>query len=179
MTSRASLLAALVLVATLSACTGSDRSSAGAASAPTTPAGAASLPATPTGNVSPAAPPASRAQVRDVAEALFLTPSKNIGCHLSRDGVRCDIGRRDWTPPPKPADCELDWGFGVYIVPGKPAAFVCTGDSLLGATKDTLPYGHVLRAGAFQCDSEYVALRCSNERTGHGFTLSVQDYTIF
>jgi hypothetical protein len=43
----------------------------------------------------------------------------------------------------------------------------------------TFPYGHALRAGEFLCDSESAALRCSNRRSGHGFTLAVESYTMF
>jgi hypothetical protein len=168
MTSRTSLLA-LVLVVTVSACTGTDGGRAGAPSPTPTAAG----------NAGPTVPSAPPAEIRDVSDAVFLTPSKNIGCHMSAFGVRCDIGHRNWTAPAKPADCELDWGNGVQLHLGDPAAVVCTGDSLLGATKDILPYGQALRAGDFRCDSEMTAMRCTNERTGHGFALSVQDYKLF
>jgi hypothetical protein len=169
MTSRTSLLVALVLVAAVSACTGSD---GGHARTPS-PAPTAS------GNAGRAVPAAPRPQIRDVQQAIFLSPSKNIGCDLSTFAVRCDIGRRDWTAPAKPADCEWDWGYGVYVQVGKPAVFTCASDSLLGATTDILPYGHALRAGDFLCDSESAAMRCTNERSGHGFMLSVQDYKLF
>ena len=174
MTPRISLLVALVLAAAVSACTGpgGDRSGTAAPSPTPTASGIAG----PGGRTAPSAAPA---QIRDVPQATFLTPSKNIGCDLSASAVRCDIGRRDWAAPTKPADCPLDWGNGVYLERGNPGAFVCAGDSLLGATKDILPYGHALRAGDFLCDSEDVAMRCTNERTGHGFTLSAQEYQLF
>jgi len=169
MTSRLSMLPALVLVAAVSACTGSGGGHAGTPSSPPTVAG----------NADPTVPSVAPPQIRDVSQAIFLSPSKNIGCDLSAFAVRCDIGRRAWTAPAKPADCELDWGNGVHLEPGKPAAFLCTGDSLLGATKDILGYGHALRAGDFLCDSESAAMRCRNERTGHGFTLSAENYTLY
>jgi Family of unknown function (DUF6636) len=108
-----------------------------------------------------------------------MTPSRNIGCDLSAIGVRCDIGRGDWTAPAKPADCDWDWGGGVYLERANRAVLTCASDSLLGATKDILPYGRALRAGDFLCYSESAAMRCTNQRTGHGFTLSVQDYKLF
>ena len=109
----------------------------------------------------------------------FLTPSKNIGCDLRAATVRCDIGHKSWTPPPKPADCRLDWGNGVYLDKTKVANFTCAGDTLLGAPAVVLAYGSAVRAGDFLCDSEVAALHCENEKTGHGFTLSVQDYNLF
>jgi hypothetical protein len=163
------MLPALVLVATVSACTGSDAGHAGTPSPPPTAAG----------NAGPTVPSVAPVQIRDVSQATFLSPSRNIGCDLSAFAVRCDIGRRAWAAPAKPADCDLDWGNGVRLELGNPAVFLCAGDSLLGATKDILGYGHALRAGDFRCDSESAAMRCRNERTGHGFTLSAEDYKLY
>ncbi len=56
------------------------------------------------------------ATARVVALRRFQTPTGNIACDLGGSdaavvgGVRCDIRDKTWVPPPKPADCELDWG---------------------------------------------------------------------
>ena len=57
----------------------------------------------------------------DVEFRHFASPSGNIACvitssgdsELVERGVRCDIDKRDWSPPPRPAGCELDYGHGV------------------------------------------------------------------
>jgi hypothetical protein len=168
MTSRLFLPVTLLLLGALSACTGSgDEQSA------------RSAPAASAGLGSRATPQAAAAGVRRVDELIFLTPSKNVGCDLRAATVRCDIGRKSWTPPPKPADCPLDWGNGVYLDRTKVATVSCVGDSLLGATSVVLGYGEAVRAGDILCDSEVAALHCESEKTGHGFTLSVQDYHLF
>jgi len=113
-----------------------------------------------------------------VDEAIFRTPSKNIACALTSKSVRCDIVNKSWQPPPKPADCQLDWGFGVFLENGQ-AGFLCAGDTVAGAATTTLAYGNALRSGVLLCDSESVALRCVDEKTGHGFTLAVAQYTLF
>jgi len=170
MTSRSLLPVALLLLGALSACTGSDRPR----NADRSPAPAANA------RLGDRVPSASAgAAVREVDRLIFLTPSRNIGCDLETATVRCDIGRRSWAPPSKPADCPLDWGNGVHMDKGGTATFVCAGDSLLGATSEVLPYGQAVRAGAILCDSEQAAMHCVNEKTGHGFTLSVQDYHLF
>jgi hypothetical protein len=166
MTSRISLLVTVVVLGALTACTPSHRGSSPSASAKA-------------GLGDRAFSSAAAVNIRTVDQAIFLTPSKNIGCELSPASVRCDIGNRDWTRPAKPADCALDYGNGLYLEKDKTAGFTCAGDSLLGATKDILEYGHALRAGDFLCDSESGALRCANQHSGHGFTLSVQSYTLF
>ncbi|GID98535.1 hypothetical protein Adi01nite_79470 [Amorphoplanes digitatis] len=113
-----------------------------------------------------------------VTEAEFVSPSGNIGCRVDKDGARCDIVKRSWQPPPAPADCELDWAGGVSVFKAEKAAFTCAGDTMMGA-KETLKYGSAVRAGDFTCGSDPKAIRCENTATGHGFTLSVQQYTLF
>ena len=58
------------------------------------------------------------------------------------------------------------------------ATFTCAGDTVLGA-KDKLGYGKSLRAGDFMCSSDSKAMRCENVTSGHGFTLSVEQYNLF
>jgi hypothetical protein len=116
--------------------------------------------------------------ISGVGEALFQTPSNNIICSLTRSAVRCDIVRKTWTPPPKPADCELDWGNGMYIEAGK-AGMTCTGDTLIGSAKETLDYGKGLRSGTVACESVSTGLTCRDEKSGRGFTLAVGRYSIF
>ena len=59
----------------------------------------------------------------------FTSPSGNVGCIVDSAYVRCDISERDWTPPPRPADCEFDYGQGISLSGGETAAFVCAGDT--------------------------------------------------
>ncbi len=157
-------LAALLLLGAVAGCTASG-AGRGSASSP--------LPSAHAGLGAPPSP-----TVTEVDEAIFRTPSKNIACALTSKSVRCDIIRKDWQPPPKPADCELDWGFGLFIQNGR-ANIICAGDSVIGAATRTLAYGNALRSGDLLCDSESVALRCIDEKTGHGFTLAVAQYGLF
>ncbi len=109
----------------------------------------------------------------------FTSPSGNIGCMLSDDLVRCDIAARNWSPPPRPADCPefTDYGQGILLHPTGPASFVCAGDTALGGGT-ALPYGQVQAGGGMSCNSEPSGMRCSNS-DGYGFTLSRQAYTLF
>ncbi|PRC46167.1 hypothetical protein C6A85_91455 [Mycobacterium sp. ITM-2017-0098] len=109
----------------------------------------------------------------------FTSPSRNIGCILADDLVRCDIAARDWTPPPRPADCPdfTDFGQGITLNPTGPATFVCAGDTTLGSGP-ALAYGQFHAGGGMSCTSEPTGMRCSNS-DGHGFALSRQGYTLF
>lgn len=108
------------------------------------------------------------------AFTMFSSPSGNIGCAISKaSGVRCDIRERGWSPPPKPASCELDWGQGLVVERRGRGSFVCAGDTVLGAQRP-LGYGDAIRRGRFRCKSLQSGMRCSNLRNGHGFKLSRQ-----
>jgi len=113
-----------------------------------------------------------------VSAANFVSPSGNIGCYLDKSGARCDIVRKNWQPPPAPADCDLDWGFGIAVDQAKEATFTCAGDTVLGG-KEKLAYGTSLRAGDFTCSSASKAMRCENTKSGHGFTLAIEQYNLF
>lgn len=119
------------------------------------------------------------AAVPAVASAgAFRSPTGNIGCFIDASGVRCDIGRRDWRPPRKPAACDLDFGQGVFVGRRHRAGYVCAGDTALGAGR-RLEYGASIRRGRFRCLSRRSGVRCDNLRTGHGFALSRQRVRLF
>ena len=160
-------LAGLGLAAVLAGCSGSGDGAGPSAPPAAANAGLGAAPAAPSVNVT-----------KKVTEAAFRTPSQNIGCYLTAEAARCDIVKKSWDPPPKPADCELDWGNGISVYQEQEAAFTCAGDTVLGAG-DVLDYGRSLQAGEFVCDSSSAAMRCSNVSSGHGFTLSVQQYQLF
>ncbi|WP_250001730.1 DUF6636 domain-containing protein [Actinoplanes sp. M2I2] len=157
---------ALALLGALSSCTPS-----GDDPKPRTPS---ALPSAKVGFGGPAAEPVPAAEVD---EAMFRTPSQNIACLLKPSEVRCDIVRKSWKAPAKPADCELAWGNGLAITGGR-ATFTCAGDTLVGTSDTTLEYGQALRAGTVRCESADAGLTCEDE-TGHGFTLASSRYTIF
>lgn len=107
----------------------------------------------------------------------FASPSGNIGCYIDLRTVRCDIAERDWEPPSPPARCDLDYGQGISLDAGGPAAFVCAGDTALGAG-DPLPYGQSIAAGLLRCESEESGMSCRDIETGRGFTLSKEGYEL-
>ncbi|AFM17000.1 hypothetical protein Mycch_2220 [Mycolicibacterium chubuense NBB4] len=108
----------------------------------------------------------------------FTSPSRNVGCMLDDDYVRCDIAERQWSPPPRPAGCPAVTGYGqgIELQATGPASFVCAGDTAMGGGP-ALPYGQVQARAGISCGSEPSGMRCSNSE-GHGFTLSRQGYTL-
>jgi len=158
------------LVLLVVACSGSDSaskasSSNGSASSPPPPS---SAPETTTTFV-----PA----LVGTGNVFFVSPSKNIGCSLSDSGARCDIGDRTWAPPPKPAECDVDFGQGVTVVGTSPATLTCAGDTVL-VGDDVLDYGRVATRGDFECRSTKASMACRNVKTNHGFSIAKEKYTL-
>jgi hypothetical protein len=121
-----------------------------------------------------APPPADRTVDELTA---FSSPTGNIGCYIDPRSVRCDIGDRDWKPPPAPADCNLDYGQGIELRAGGRAAFVCAGDTALGG--EALDYGSSIAAGLLRCESAESGMTCRDAETGRGFAIAIEGYDIF
>lgn len=112
-----------------------------------------------------------------VKSQFFFTPSHNIGCALSPEGIRCDIRHKTWAPPPKPSDCMSDWGHSVGLETGE-GEVLCAGDTLLTGDYRVLAYGRALQRGIFTCTSQEDGLTCTNN-SSHGFFLSVDELKLF
>ena len=121
---------------------------------------------------------------REVLDStFFLSPDGNIACSIDMNmGVRCDIIYADWPRPPRPAYCQNDYGHMIAINPwiglGKPAEFICAGDTVFGSDVP-LPDGESITSGAFRCDSADSGITCRNTETGHGFSISHDAYQLF
>lgn len=110
----------------------------------------------------------------------FQSPSGNIGCMIVGGEARCDIVRRDWSPPPRPAACPniVDFGQGLIVGESGRGRFVCAGDTVREPNARRLAYGTASEVGPYVCVSRSTGMSCDNTGTGHGFTLSVQGYSI-
>jgi hypothetical protein len=110
----------------------------------------------------------------------FRSPSGNIGCAMFEGGARCDIRKREWSPPPHPASCsqEVDFGQGLTVSHDGKASFVCAGDTTLDPSATSLEYGEASELGGTICMSRSEGITCANH-AGHGFFISIQSYKIF
>ena len=108
----------------------------------------------------------------------FSSPTGNIGCYISPETVRCDIAERDWSPPPAPPSCELDFGQGIELPAGDFPRFVCAGDTALGPDRK-LAYGSSIGAGLLRCESGESGIRCQETENGSGFLISRERYELF
>ena len=120
--------------------------------------------------------PASSASAKLIG---FQTPNGNVGCYMDNQSVRCDIRKHEWQAPPPPADCQFDYGYGVFVARKDPARFVCASDTTLDPDHDLLRRGEKLNTGRFRCKNKDGAVRCANRRNGHGFEISKQRVRLF
>lgn len=113
--------------------------------------------------------------------ATFKSPTGNIGCMIIAGTARCDIRKRTWSPPPRPASCpnEVDFGQGLIVTRSGPARFVCAGDTSADPSAQSLGYGTATSVGGFTCVSASSGMSCRNTATGHGFVIAIQGYRIF
>jgi hypothetical protein len=110
---------------------------------------------------------------------FFHSPSGNIDCVLASDSARCDIRAHTFTPPPRPAFCDLEWGSVLSV--GKTSrrgGFACVGDTARDPKAKALAYGKTLRVGSLRCVSRTDGVRCNNRR-GHGFLVGRAAYRLF
>ncbi len=159
--------------------TGPAPSSAGPTSAGPSSAGPSSAGPRSAAPVTPT--PAGRTRTVPASTEVFVrSPTGNIVCALSDRAAACEIADRTFTPPPKPADCEFDWGGELSVVPGAGVAeFGCVSDTFSGEPSSTLAYGDTLTNGVVSCTSARTGTTCRTVRGRHGFTVSRAAYRLF
>lgn len=108
----------------------------------------------------------------------FYTPSRNISCGITGDGVRCDVMKHDWVPPPKPVQCEYDYGFTLVLGHEGPK-FGCVSDAVVSVETVIVPYGTSVRQPGFSCDVTEAGVTCRDSRNSHGFFVSKASYDLF
>jgi hypothetical protein len=109
----------------------------------------------------------------------FSTPSKSIDCVYMEDErdvplLRCQTKFVLKPLPPKPADCDLDWGGGLILASNGQVSVVCAGDTVAG-DHTTLAYGHAWEKSGLRCVARRTGLTCKS-RNGKGFFLSSRSW---
>lgn len=122
----------------------------------------------------------STAPIRTRRLTSFRTPTGNIGCILLGGTARCDIDKRQWSPPARPAACsdEVYYGQGLEVTRSGRGRVVCAGDTARDPSAPVLAYRTAAKVGPLRCVSRTSGVTCTNGK-GHGFTISVQRYRLF
>ncbi|MBL7684597.1 MAG: hypothetical protein JNK65_00990 [Deltaproteobacteria bacterium] len=108
----------------------------------------------------------------------FKTPSNNIACAVYEKVLRCDLKENLAKIPPRPKDCELDWGHFFTMGSKGPSMRACAGDTIWGVNDPVLDYGKIWEKEGFRCQSEATGLTCINTDQ-HGWILKKTEQKIF
>ncbi|BBY23645.1 DUF6636 domain-containing protein [Mycobacterium stomatepiae] len=109
---------------------------------------------------------------------FIAVPGGNIGCEIYDFQARCDIKEYSFTPPPKPADCPLNWGNALVVREDQPGQFACHIDSAFG-DGPMLAVGNTQTVGPMSCTNTPSGIQCRNTKTQHGFDLSRQAFRLY
>ena len=102
----------------------------------------------------------------------FKSPTGNIHCQYFEPEMRCDIMQISSPVPPRPRDCDLEWGRAFAVTIGSRSGIrLCYGDTVMDDRLPVLPYGNVWRRDGITCVSEQTGVTCTNG-PGHGFSIS-------
>ncbi|MGV1008507.1 MAG: hypothetical protein ACOYBY_07850 [Dermatophilaceae bacterium] len=136
----------------------------------------------------------------------FASPTGRINCAAYQQpaawSLRCDVLDNTWTPPPKPPDCQGEWGTGVYLT-STGAGLVCASDTVayeakVGADATwwngqpgsqvvpdprrgdlvALSYGATMTMGPISCVSRQDGMHCTDNATKAGFDVAREHYTL-
>ena len=120
---------------------------------------------------SPSSGPTLPASTKTYSYQYVDTPSKNISCILSNEGVGCSILERNYASSGM-QDCP-DREFSIVALAGRTE--VRCGEEYLGQSGDTfhtLEYGETTMFSDYACTSQSKGMTCWNTITGRGFTIS-------
>jgi len=106
----------------------------------------------------------------------FVTPSKHTFCAIDEGRLRCDMTENSAKIPPKPKDCEFDWGNSFEMKRTGSASRICVSDFV--GTTEVLDYGKSWDHQGFHCNSKPSGLTCTNQ-SHHGWMLKQSEQRIF
>ncbi|MEP6664872.1 MAG: DUF6636 domain-containing protein [Nocardioidaceae bacterium] len=115
------------------------------------------------------------------AISSFLTPSHNIGCLITNDAVRCDIRKHAYRSPPKPENCNGDYGQSIEVTRSGIGSFICVTDTVIDVRAPVLRYGTSTVVGDFGCTSTEAGIHCYYLKSdvAHGFDLSRENPALY
>jgi hypothetical protein len=135
-------------------------------------------------------------------DAAFVTPSRRIVCRIDGDGAICELTEPTFTPPPRPADCDLEWGPRIGVNRTS-LGFYCHGDTMAqvaegstwgglydprfpaqgvaasGRQGSVLGYGSTISTSRYTCSVAPAGVTCTERPTGRGFTVATGSYQVF
>ncbi|WP_175271991.1 DUF6636 domain-containing protein [Prescottella equi] len=108
---------------------------------------------------------------------FFSSPDGTFTCGIVRLPGRTEAGCEGVTTPvpPRPEDCMVSWGNGIRVEDTGRGAFMCSGGQLYtsgSGTEPVLAPGTPLAKLGYTCATTASSVTCTNDETGHGFTVA-------
>lgn len=114
----------------------------------------------------------------DTSVSTIKMPSDNVYCYGDDKGVRCDMIVTSNKQPPRPKDCQADYGKLFWLPATGKAERICAGDTVADPGAVTLKYGQKWVLKSVTCESSESGLVCTN-RSKNGFRLKRSEQTLF
>jgi len=105
------------------------------------------------------------------AQDSFQLPFGNIFCAVEENAIRCDLAEFSFAKPPRPRDCETDWGHAYALGARGGSRVLCAGDTVINRGAPVLRYGARWDGLGVTCYAERTGLKCING-DGRGFEIS-------
>ncbi|MFM1726056.1 DUF6636 domain-containing protein [Rhodococcus sp. PAM 2766] len=108
---------------------------------------------------------------------FFSSPDGSFTCGILRLPGRTEAGCEGVTTPvpPRPDDCMVSWGNGIRVENTGRGAFMCSGGQVYtsgAGTEPVLAPGTPLAELGYTCETTVSSVTCTNDETGHGFTVA-------
>ncbi len=128
-------------------------------------------------------------QASDGSLGTIITPTGNIYCEVYRingsinpalngTDLICEVAQSTAPIPPKPKNCDFDWGTRFGMGERGKAERACYSDVLFRPKMTRLEYGQTRKIAGFTCDLTKTRLRCVN-LDKRGFELSKAKQKLF
>lgn len=126
----------------------------------------------------PEVPPTLEAVAFEQGESYyFTTPDGAFECGIVQLPGRTEAGCEGVTDPvpPRPESCVVNWGHGMRVVDSGPGEFLCSGGPVylpVEGSAEVLPAGATLSQLGYTCATTETDVTCTNDSTGHGFSVA-------
>ncbi len=111
------------------------------------------------------------------AAQTFASPTGNISCTMSPDGVTCSIARTTF-PPPVVEGCTGTTGHVIVLNTSDGVTTPCVdgpGPAVASADVPVLDYGLTQTVGPYTCSSATNGMSCVVDETGEGFRVATAE----
>jgi hypothetical protein len=92
----------------------------------------------------------------------FRTPSNSIHCALGEKGIGCQVNVSPNTIPPKPKDCQNEWGGRFSLGLQGKGYRSCYSDTLVNPDSIVLKYDTSIESRGITCTAKNTGLTCTN-----------------